>query len=66
MTSVWLGAARRSVQVRLSTSGCMSEKMSGIIIIVVVVVVVVVIIHKRGKSSTQQKKPVSHREELFC
>ena len=27
VTSVWLGAVRRSVQVRLCTSGCKSEKM---------------------------------------
>ena len=33
VTSVWLGAVRRSVQVRLCTSGCISEKMFGIIII---------------------------------
>ena len=31
VTSVWLGAVRRSVQVRLSTSGCKSEKMFGVI-----------------------------------
>ena len=29
--SAWLGAVRRSVQVRLCTSGCKSEKMFGII-----------------------------------
>ena len=29
VTSVWLGAARRSIQVRLCTSGCKSEKMFG-------------------------------------
>ena len=29
--SVWLGAVRRSVQVLLCTSGCMSEKMFGVI-----------------------------------
>ena len=28
--SAWLGAVRRSVQVRLCTSGCKSEKMIGI------------------------------------
>ena len=27
VTSVWLGAVHRSVQVRLCTSGCISEKM---------------------------------------
>ena len=31
VTSVWLGAVRRSVQVRLCTSGCLSEKMFGVI-----------------------------------
>ena len=31
VTSVWLGAVRRSVQVRLCTSGCMSEQMFGIL-----------------------------------
>ena len=31
VTSVWLGAVRRSVKVRLCTSGCMSEKMFGVI-----------------------------------
>ena len=31
VTSVWLGAVRRSVQVRLCTSGCKSEKMFGFI-----------------------------------
>ena len=31
VTSVWLGAVRRSVQVRLCTSGCKSEKMFGVI-----------------------------------
>ena len=31
VTSAWLGAVRRSVQVRLCTSGCKSEKMFGII-----------------------------------
>ena len=30
VTSAWLGAARNSVQVRLSTSWCKSEKMFGI------------------------------------
>ena len=34
VTSVWLGAVLRSVQVRLCTSGCKSEKMFGIIIII--------------------------------
>ena len=29
--SAWLGAVRRSVQVRLCTSGCKSEKMFGVI-----------------------------------
>ena len=29
VTSAWLGAVRRSVQVRLCTSGCKSEKMFG-------------------------------------
>ena len=33
--SVWLGAVRRSVQVRLCTSGCKSEKMFGVIIIII-------------------------------
>ena len=36
VTSVWLGAVRRSVQVRLCTSGCKSEKMFAIIITVIV------------------------------
>ena len=31
VTSIWLGAVRRSVQVRLCTSGCKSEKMFGVI-----------------------------------
>ena len=31
VTSTWLGAVRRSVQVRLCTSGCKSEKMFGVI-----------------------------------
>ena len=31
VTSAWLGAVRRSVQVRLCTSGCKSEKMFGVI-----------------------------------
>ena len=31
VTSVWLGAVRRSVQVRLCTSRCKSEKMFGVI-----------------------------------
>ena len=31
VTSVWLGAVRQSVQVRLCTSGCTSEKMFGVI-----------------------------------
>ena len=31
VTSIWLGAVRRSVQVRLCTSGCKSEKLFGII-----------------------------------
>ena len=31
VTSAWLGAVRRRVQVRLCTSGCMSEKMFGVI-----------------------------------
>ena len=31
VTLVWLGAVRRSVQVRLCTSGCKSEKMFGVI-----------------------------------
>ena len=31
VTSVWLGAVCRSVQVRLCTSGCKSEKMFGLI-----------------------------------
>ena len=31
VTSVWLGAVRRSVQVQLCTSGCKSEKMFGVI-----------------------------------
>ena len=31
VTSVWLGAVRRSVQVRLCTSGYKSEKMFGVI-----------------------------------
>ena len=31
VTSVWIGAVRRSVRVRLCTSGCKSEKMFGII-----------------------------------
>ena len=30
VTSVWLGAIRRSVQVRLCTSGCKSGKMFGV------------------------------------
>ena len=31
VTSVWLGAVRRSVQVRLCTSGCKNEKMFGVV-----------------------------------
>ena len=31
VTSVWLGAVRRSVQIRLCTSGCKSENMFGVI-----------------------------------
>ena len=31
VTSAWLGAVRRSVQVPLCTSGCKSEKMFGVI-----------------------------------
>ena len=31
VTSAWLGAVRRSVQIRPCTSGCKSEKMFGIV-----------------------------------
>ena len=43
VTSVWLGAVRRSVQIRLCTSECKSE-LFGIIIIVIIIIVVVVVI----------------------
>ena len=35
LTSAWLGAVRRSVQIRLCTSGCKSE-MFGIVLIVII------------------------------
>ena len=53
VTSAWLGAVRRSAQVRLRTSGCKSDKMFGIIspprdlllsIIIVIIIFIVIII----------------------
>ena len=52
VTSVRLGAVRRSVQVRLCTSGCKSEKMFGVIspprdllpsIIIIVMIITIII-----------------------
>ena len=40
VTSVWLGAFRRSVLVRLCTSGCKSQKMFGIIIIIIIIIII--------------------------
>ena len=50
VTSVGLGAVRRSVQVRLCTSGCKSEKMFGVrspprdllpsIIIIIIIIII--------------------------
>ena len=52
VTFVWLGAVRRSVQVRLCTSECMSEKMFSVIspprdlhpsIIITIIVIIIII-----------------------
>ena len=40
MTSVWLGAVRRSVQVRLCASGCKSEKMFRTIIVIIIIIII--------------------------
>ena len=40
--SAWLGAVRRSVQVRLCTSGCKSEKKFGIIIIIIIIMIIII------------------------
>ena len=42
VTFAWLGTVRRSVQFRLCTSGCMSEKMFGIIIIVIIIIIIII------------------------
>ena len=53
VTSVWLGAVRRSVPVLLCTSGCKSEKLFGVIspprdllpsIIMIIIIIIIVII----------------------
>ena len=53
VTSVWLGAVRRSVPVLLCTSGCKSEKLFGVIspprdllpsIIMIIIIIVIIII----------------------
>ena len=44
VTSAWLGAIRRIVQVRLCTSGCKSERMFGIIIIIIIITIIIIII----------------------
>ena len=54
--SVWLGAVGRSVQVRLCTSGCMSEKMFGVIIIIIIIIITIIII-EGNKSGGGDKTP---------
>ena len=42
VTSAWLGTVRRSVQVRVCTSGCKSEKKFGIIIVIIIIVIIII------------------------
>ena len=42
--SAWPDAVRRSVQVRLCTSGCKIEKMFGIIIVIIIIITIIIII----------------------
>ena len=54
--SVWLGAVRRSVQVRLCTTGCKSEKMFGIIsppfdLLPLIIIITIIIIYAKKQTS---------------
>ena len=42
VSSAWLGAVRRSVQIRLCISGCKSEKMFGIIIVIIIIIIIII------------------------
>ena len=58
VTYVWLGAVRRSVQVRLFSSGCQSMKMFGIIIVVVIIIfIIIIIILNACQMETHQSSP---------
>ena len=63
-TSVWLCAVRRSVQVRLCSSGCKSEKMFGVIIIILIIIIIIIIIiilrKKRLHAVCKLQKDVCH------
>ena len=54
VSSVWLGAVRRSVQVRLCTSRCMSEKMFGVIIIITIIIIIYLSATRRFAPSVYQ------------
>ena len=57
VTSVWLGAVRRSVQVRLCISGCKSEKMFGVIspprdLLPSIIITIIIIIINNNKDAS--------------
>ena len=51
VTSAWLGAVRRSVQIQLCISGCKSEKMFGVIspprdllpLIIIIIIIIIIL-----------------------
>ena len=69
VTSGWLGAVRRSVQVRLCTSGCKSEKTIGVIspprdllpsIIKIIIIIIIIIDLIDGRKELNQEKGTEH------